>query len=94
MEAEETGTLVNINVFSIMERTCTAELVQGGCFELMARAIHEHWREEQGRAGKPPTTWEELDYSRKQSSRAQARHPQQAAHGGLRYHSVADMGRE
>jgi voltage-gated potassium channel Kch len=73
MKANKTGALVNIKVFSTMERACTAELVQGGSFELMARAIHEQWREDQRKAGKPPTTWEELDYSRKQSSRAQAR---------------------
>jgi hypothetical protein len=73
MKTEETGALVNIDVFSTMERTCTAELVQGGSFELMAHAIHEHWRQEQRDAGRPDTTWENLDYSRKESSRAQAR---------------------
>jgi hypothetical protein len=74
MKTEKTGSLVNIDVFSTMERTCTAaELVQGGSFELMADAIHERWRQEQRDAGKPDTTWEDLDCSRKESSRAQAR---------------------
>jgi hypothetical protein len=68
-----TGSLVNIDVFSTMERTCTAELVQGGSFELMAHAIHERWRDEQRDAGKPDPTWQNLDRSRKESSRAQAR---------------------
>jgi voltage-gated potassium channel Kch len=73
MKTEETSALVNIDVFSTMERTCTAELVQGGSFELIAHAIHEHWRQEPRAKGKSAITWEELDYSRKQSSRAQAR---------------------
>ena len=64
---------MNIDVFSSMERTCTAELVQGGWFELMAHAIHEHWRSGRLAAGKPATRWEDLDRSRRQSSRAQAR---------------------
>jgi hypothetical protein len=73
MKTEETGALVNIDVFSTMEGTCTAELVQGGSFELMAHAIHERWREEQRDAEKPDPTWENLDRSRKESNRAQAR---------------------
>jgi hypothetical protein len=73
MKTKETGALVNIEVFSTMERTCTAELVQGGSFELMAHAIHEHWRDQKRAKREPAKTWKELDYSRKQSSRAQAR---------------------
>jgi hypothetical protein len=42
-------------------------------FEAMAQAIHEHWRKEQLDAGKPAPTWEELEESRKRSSRDQAR---------------------
>jgi hypothetical protein len=41
--------------------------------EAIAHAIHERWREEQRDAGKPAPPWEELDESRKQSSRDQAR---------------------
>jgi voltage-gated potassium channel Kch len=73
MKTKETGPLVNIEVFSTMERTCTAELVQGGSFELMAHAIHQHWREQRLAKKEPAKFWKELDYSRKQSSRAQAR---------------------
>ena len=67
------GPLANIEVFPTMERTCTAELVQGGSFEMMAHAIHERWRREQIKEGKPAITWEDLDESRRESSRAQAR---------------------
>ena len=67
------GTLVNIDVFSTMERTCTTELVRGGSFELMAHAIHERWRKEQLATGQPAPSWEDLDEARKESSREQAR---------------------
>lgn len=39
----------------------------------MARAIHNRWRDEQLATGKPAPSWEELDESRKKSSREQAR---------------------
>jgi len=70
MTTKETGALVNIKVFSTMEQTCTAELVQGGSFELMARAIHKHWLL---KAGRSEPEWKDLDRSRQRSSRAQAR---------------------
>jgi len=47
--------------------------VSGGPIELIARAIHERWRSEQISAGKPAPSWEELDESRKESSRDNAR---------------------
>lgn len=72
-DVREAGALSNIEVFSSMERTCTAELVQGGSFEPMAHAIHERWRQEAIAKGEPAETWEELDESRRESSRDQAR---------------------
>lgn len=71
-EAEVAGPLANIEVFPTMERTCTVELVQGGSLEAMAHAIHECWRQEQIKEGKPAITWADLDDSRRESSRAQA----------------------
>jgi hypothetical protein len=47
--------------------------VWGGSVEPIAKAIHERWRSEQMGAGKPAPSWEELDESRKESSRDQAR---------------------
>lgn len=44
-----------------------------GSIEPIAQAIHERWRREQIEAGKPAPSWEELDDSRKESSRDQAR---------------------
>jgi hypothetical protein len=47
--------------------------VSGGPIESIARAIHERWRSEQLSAGKSAPLWEELDESRKESSRDHAR---------------------
>jgi hypothetical protein len=41
--------------------------------EPIARAIHERWRSEHIAAGNPAPSWDELDESRKESSRDQAR---------------------
>ncbi|BBZ46472.1 RyR domain-containing protein [Mycobacterium parmense] len=44
-----------------------------GSVEPIAQAIHQRWRSERIGAGQPAPTWEELDESRKQSSRNHAR---------------------
>jgi RyR domain len=49
------------------------QLMWGGSVEPIAQAIHERWRSEQISAGKPAPSWEQLDESRKESSRDQAR---------------------
>ncbi|HEX3289304.1 MAG TPA: NAD-binding protein [Mycobacterium sp.] len=72
-DATATGELTNIHVFSTLERTCTAELVLGGSFERIAVAIHRRWRDAQIAAGNDAPSWAELDESRKESNRAQAR---------------------
>jgi hypothetical protein len=46
--------------------------VLDGPIEAIAQAIHERWRSEQLDAGNPAPSWEDLDESRKESSRAQA----------------------
>jgi hypothetical protein len=48
-------------------------LVSSGSIESIARAIHERWRSEQISAGKSAPSWDELDESRKESSRDHAR---------------------
>ena len=72
-DATASGELTNVNVFPALERTCTAELVAGGSFERIAVAIHRRWRAGQLAAGKDAPPWSELDESRKESNRAQAR---------------------
>lgn len=46
---------------------------QQGSVETMARAVHERWRQEAIAKGETAPTWQELDESRKNSSRDQAR---------------------
>jgi hypothetical protein len=72
-EATASGELTNVEVFPELERTCTAELVAGGSFERIAVAIHRQWSAGQLAAGKEAPSWSELDESRKESNRAQAR---------------------
>ena len=56
-----------------VERARIVELVCNGAVEPIARAIHARWVDEQIGAGKSAPPWEELDESRKESSRDQAR---------------------
>ncbi|MBP1823163.1 NAD-binding protein [Mycobacterium sp. OAE908] len=72
-DARASGALRSIDVFPTLENVCTTEFVQGGSFELIAVAVHNRWREEQLAENKPAPLWEELDESRRDSSRAQAR---------------------
>jgi hypothetical protein len=72
-DAGAKGELKNTDVFPTLERTCTTELVQGGSFERIAVGIHRRWCVLQVEAGKPAPSWSELDESRKESNRAQAR---------------------
>jgi Trk K+ transport system NAD-binding subunit len=64
----------DIDVFLTLERTCTVELTRGGSYEAIAHAIHRRWCAEQLASGKPAPAWSELDESRKDSNRSQARH--------------------
>jgi hypothetical protein len=64
--------LTNTDVFPTFERTCTMELIEGGPFETIARAIRR-WLDEERADGEPAPSWSEPDESREESSRAQAR---------------------
>jgi hypothetical protein len=72
-DVKKAGALANIDVFPTMERACSVELVWGGSFEPLAEDIHDRWRAQQLKEHKPAPSWEELDESRKESNRAQAR---------------------
>jgi hypothetical protein len=72
-DATASGELTNVTVFPSLERTCTAEFVAGGSFERIAVAIHGRWRAGQLAAGNEAPPWSDLDESRKDSNRAQAR---------------------
>lgn len=72
-DGSSAGELHNVDVFRALDRTCTIELVQGGSYERIAEAIHRRWRGLQIAEGKPAPAWRELDDSRRDSNRAQAR---------------------
>ncbi|MDT5010004.1 MAG: hypothetical protein QOH57_1621 [Mycobacterium sp.] len=72
-EANRNGKLEAVKVFPALERTCTAELIEGGLHEPLAVALHNLWRTKEIAKGRRAPVWEELDESRKDSSRAQAR---------------------
>ena len=71
--ANEELSNLNIEMFPTLERTCTTDLVRGGSSEPFAEALHSRWRKEKLEKGEDAPTWDELDESRKESSRAQAR---------------------
>jgi hypothetical protein len=72
-DAKKAGTLAGLEVFATMKSACSVELLQGGSFEPLAEEIHQRWRIEQLKKDKPAPTWEQLDESRRKSSREQAR---------------------
>ena len=49
-------------------------MVSSMLFEPIAQAIHDRWRQEAIAKGETAPTWQELDESRRESSRDQARH--------------------
>jgi voltage-gated potassium channel Kch len=71
-DAHRTG--LDVEVFLTLEQICTKELVEGGSFEPIAKALHERWRAMERKAGQAdPPTWDELDESRRRSNFAHAR---------------------
>lgn len=74
-DANADGELGNrqIQMFPALESTCTVALVQGGSLEPFAQALHNRWRQQRLKMGEDAPTWDKLDESRKESSRAQAR---------------------
>lgn len=66
----------DIRAFPLLDATCTPDLVLGGSFEQLARALHEHYLDDVRRAHavKPgaDVPWEELDEQLRESNRAAA----------------------
>jgi len=69
-----------LHAFDLFERTLRPELLLGGTYEILARAIHAEYRNEQRRQGATATgnpsvvPWEQLPGSLKESNRDQAAH--------------------
>jgi hypothetical protein len=74
-DAHASGNLASINIemFPMLELTCTTEFARSGSFEPIAIALHNQWRDEQLTAQRDAPAWDELDESRRGSNRAQAR---------------------
>jgi hypothetical protein len=70
----------HIRAFNVLDRTMRPDLLLGGTNEILARAIHEEYLEEQRRQGATAATnpsmvpWEQLSASLKESNRDQAAH--------------------
>ena len=66
--------------FNVLERTMRCDVLLGGTYELLARAIHDEYLESQRQEGSTAATnpslvpWEELPASLKESNRDQADH--------------------
>ena len=66
--------------FGLLDRTCNAELLLGGTYEVLARATHEEYVRTQEAEGRTPETnpamvpWDDLADSLKESNRAQSGH--------------------
>ncbi len=66
--------------FGLLEWTCDAELLLGGTYEILARAIHEEYVRKQEEEGQTPESnpamvpWDELPETLKESNWAQASH--------------------
>jgi len=69
-----------IHAVAVLDETCRPNVVLGGTYEMLARAIHARYvrtREDEGvAAGSEPSTvpWDELDDALKESNRDQAAH--------------------
>jgi hypothetical protein len=70
----------HIRAFDVLDRTMRPELLLGGTYEMLARAIHEEYLQAQRRQGATASTnpsmvpWESLTASLKESNRDQAAH--------------------
>lgn len=68
------------HAFALLDRTCQPEQVLASTNEILARAIHENYRERQKKKGQTPesnpsmVSWEKLQESLKESNRQQADH--------------------
>ena len=64
-----------VSVFRTLAATCTADLVRGGSYETIARAIHRNYCDTKRRLDREAavTTWDELSPTLKKSNRSQAR---------------------
>jgi hypothetical protein len=74
------GGFETLHGFGLLDRTCDAELLLGGTYEILARAFHEEYLRAQEDEGQTPESnpsmvpWDQLPETLKDSNRAQASH--------------------
>jgi hypothetical protein len=74
------GEFAGLHGCGLLDRTCDAELLLGGTYEILARAIHEDYVRVQQEEGQTPESnpsmvpWDELPETLKESNRAEASH--------------------
>ncbi len=80
-EAIEKGSAFrNLHAYGLLDKTCTPELLFGGIHEILARAVHEEYVQEQKLLGytseENPTLvpWDQLTEEKKESNRRYADH--------------------
>lgn len=65
----------HVHTFSLLDRTCTPQLLSSGPHEYLARALHEEYARHQGKAGSADSparlTWSQLPEPIKESNRKQ-----------------------
>ncbi len=72
------NSFAQLHAFGLLERACQPDLVLGGTYEILARAIHEDYRRKQREIGIAPqinssiVPWSELPEHLKESNRRQA----------------------
>ncbi len=80
LQGEGSPGFSNLHAFGLLDQTCKPDLLLGGTFEVLARAIHEQYVHDQAKAGKTPeqnpsmVPWEHLPEHLKESNRQQANH--------------------
>jgi hypothetical protein len=78
LKSDGAGGFSNLFAFGLLDRTCGPDLLLGGTFEILARAIHEDYVLNQKREGSTPQNnpsmagWEKLPEHLKESNRLQA----------------------
>ena len=97
----QAGNFGSLRIFDLLDQTCTAELLQGGTHEILARSLHRVYLETQGRSGRELGSdpalapWDELPEELQENNRQLAdRIPVMLAAAGYRIAPLTDWDAE
>jgi hypothetical protein len=100
-DASDQNTFGNLHIFDLFDQTCTAELLQRGTHEILARSLHAVYLEGVKLSGTKPQAdaalvpWEDLSDHLKEKNRQQAdRIPKVLAKAGYRIDPLRDWDAE